>query len=203
MFNLNLDNVVIHSARTASDYGGELMKIGAIAGINHGLIDNCTVTGNIDVSFYGADIGLIVGANWSGMILYCKSYGSITGTGILGGIVGISSGSLGDNVYNIALCENHATIKYSFDTQSGCAAGIIGKNGAYSKLDRCKNFGLIKYEGDRHANSSIRPCMAQIVGWLSDGKEEGSVCSGECDFNNLTLGQRKYCSKKIVGRTGA
>lgn len=120
---------------------------------------------------------------------------SVSGSGIIGGVVGLNSGS-----GLITLCHNEGTITYSFNTESGCAAGIAGKNNASAKIQYCSNTGTIQYSGEYQINSNIRPCMAQIVGWQNGGALTSNAYSGIVLSANTTLGQRTYISNGECGR---
>lgn len=69
---------------------GSQMEIGAIAGVNHGTIRNCSFTGTV----YGIDsVGAIAGLNSStGQIINCKTKAVVLATDNTGGIAGVNEG---------------------------------------------------------------------------------------------------------------
>lgn len=201
---LYFENVKINNTITddmyVETYGNDKITcVGVLAGINEGDITNCTVNyGDINVTLHSSWVGGIVGFSMIGEVYNSDNKGvSISGYGILGGIVGINgmSGS-------IRLCYNYANVTYTYYKESGCAAGIVGKNNYNGTIKACRNAGTIGYGGNYALNSNNRPCMAQIVGWNTSGTLSGNTCAGKCDFKNMTLGQKKYCKDGEVGRTG-
>ena len=108
------------------------VNIGGIAGLNSGLILNCSFDGIVAGTDY---VGGIVGVNeLTGIISECKTSGMVTGTHFTGGIAGTNHG-------NIAKCTNESMVNItnededasfeSFDRFKIAAAGIkelIGKN---------------------------------------------------------------------------
>ena len=193
---VNFDKVTISCSSTNNS---DFTMVGTIAGLADGVITDCKViSGEITVNLYNSYVGGVVGATQGGRIYNTDNTGvHVSGWGIIGGIVGHNSGGT-----KIELCYNHANITYTYDTQSGCAGGIIGKNISNGAIDRCNNYGTISYGGSYAWNANNRPCMAQIVGWNLKGTITDSKCNGKCDFKNMTIGQKTYCSDKEVGRTG-
>ena len=179
---------------TPSGYNGIGGFVGGIAGLNYGQIYNCSVSGTIDVDMYNAGVGGIVGSAFTGTISYCESNVDIYGTGRLGGISGQINGEI-----SVSNCINSGSINYKFNTQSGCAAGIVGRciNGV---VNYNTNNGEIIYFGEKSDSSSIKPCMAQIVGWLQSGSETGNKTNGSTDFSKLTSSQATYCTNDAIGR---
>ena len=162
--------------------------------MNYGQIYNCSVSGTIDVDMYNANVGGIVGSASSGMVTYCENNVDVYGTGRIGGILGQVNGSV-----VVANCINSGSINYKFNTQSGCAAGIVGKCIKGSVSYNINN-GKIAYYGDANSSSNNKPCMAQIVGWLQSGSETGNKTNGSTDFSKWTSSQAIYCTNGAVGR---
>ena len=177
-----------------SGYNGIGGFVGGIAGLNYGQIYNCSVSGTIDVDMYNAGVGGIVGSAFTGTISYCESNVDIYGTGRLGGISGQINGEI-----SVSNCINSGSINYKFNTQSGCAAGIVGRciNGV---VNYNTNNGEIIYFGEKSDSSSIKPCMAQIVGWLQGGTVVGNKLFGSTDYSKLTSSQATYCTNDAIGR---
>ena len=89
--------------------GGKIIgnsKVGALAGINYGTIENCYNTGTISGS---GTIGGLAGINY-GTIKYCYNTGAISGKAVIGGIAG----------------ENHKTITYCWNTGEVSGKTVVG-----------------------------------------------------------------------------
>ena len=191
---LNLTGLsVTYPSQATSD---EIYYVGGIAGRNRGAISNCKVRGNLDATnAYNAAIGSYVGINESS-IISCENYANVTGSGYVGGIVGLNDS--GGYIYG---CKNFGTISYSREKEDRCAAGIVGKS-ISSTVSSCDNNGTIKYVG-KWVITAIRPCMAQIIGWITDGTFSNNTYDGKCEYKNLTGKQTTYCSDGEVGRAGS
>lgn len=176
-------------------------NVGIIAGINAGTIRGCRVEGSsITIELYNSKVGGIAGTtDEGGTIDNCtNSSVHITGSGLIGGIVGLASWSS-----KITGCENHGTITYKFKNQSGCAAGIAGKINHSAQVTNCTNGGYIVYGSNYSWNVNIRPSMAQIVGWNAGGSMyENHITENRCDFKKMTNAQQTHCSYNDCGREG-
>lgn len=195
--NLTFANIDITSSAAGSNIKA---FVGTIAGTCYGTISNCRIeSGTIKANMYNGCVGAFAGVCDMGTIKNCISGGGITisGNATLGGIAG--QAQLGADIIS---CTNYATISYAFKTESKCAGGIAGKIITNATIQNCVNYGLVKYSGNYSWNSSIRPCMAQIVGWNESGHLKGNEYHKECEYKNLTTNQRKYCSFYEVGRIG-
>lgn len=194
---LNFDGAAISNSESSVT-----ANFGIVAGVNHGLITNCKVTNsNVAVTSYNANVGGIAGCTYAGRVFLCDSSAVITGSGNIGGIVGLSYGG------NIHESINRGTITYLYNTQNGCAAGIVGKAIKSTILKKCINFGNIVYGSPKKSgDSSIFPCMAQIVGWLQEGTTTDCSMNANTDYSNLYKGlfvnQLVYCSTGEIGRRG-
>lgn len=172
-------------------------KFGGIVGyVRSGTITNCENHGKIIGS---GQFGGIVGCAENITLIDCKNQNTITGSGNMGGIAGYAySGKVQD-------CYNYGTITYLHSQENGCAAGIVGK-ADYMEITGCSNRGGIIYGSDKATgNSSIKPCMAQIVGWsINSTIRDCTITDGATDYSNLYKGlfvnQKKYCSAGNVGR---
>ncbi len=202
--NLNFEDVNIKNSITDDQFSQnysdfETVCVGVVAGYSNGSIMKCTVaSGVIDVTLRHSLVGGIAGFS-NGVVLNCINKGAhVSGYGIIGGIAGANSA-----YGNVELCYNYSNVTYTYYKESGCAAGIVGKNLNGATVTNCKNYGTIIYSGKYTWNANIRPCIAQIVGWKVGGSLNGNVCNGSCSFDNMTIGQKTYCSSGEVGRTGA
>lgn len=80
---------------------GSRSKVGGIAGVNEGAIDECTFEGTVTASAYA---GAIAGINEAGgLIRACSSRGSVSAFHFSGGITGSNVGAIDD-------CHNHAAV---------------------------------------------------------------------------------------------
>ncbi len=152
-----------------------------------GMVKNLSVSGNVkSVAKYTA---LVVGYNKGGNVINCSSYGTVTGFGNVGGIVGYNAGNIKD-------CVNYAEIKddgnssaYRFGGIAGCTTGnlenclnkgkvyvvsgtgsvggIVGKKEASAKITNCYNYAYVY---------STKSYTAGIIGY-ADGASE--------DYSNL------------------
>ena len=150
--NVKLTNTKITSEHTF---------VGAIAGQNNGLIENCHVQGGTisgtgndmwkDVNVEetrngGSRIGGICGYNLGGDILNCENRGKINGTYQIGGIAGDSEGLNENNISHISNCKNYEAIFQTPGEEESTYAqtgGIVGCNYKYSMIENCYNEGTI------------------------------------------------------------
>lgn len=146
---------------------GSRSELGLLAGVNRGLIENCTVSGEVDGE---EQVGGLVGVNEeSGVIRNCTNGAVITGLRDAGGVAGRNDGTIercinqgevnrvreGDAACNtggiagsssglIQFCENHADLGY--DHKGYNTGGIAGlQNGA---VVSCVNTGAISGRKD-------------------------------------------------------
>lgn len=199
-----IKNLSFKNASITNSEKEKSANFGIVAGINNGTISNCTVYSSckINVDSCNANVGGIAGASYYGGIYGCINYANITGQGNIGGIVGYSFGT---HSYN---CKNWGTITYMYYRQNGCAAGIIGKAENNTYIELCTNYGSIVYGSPmKVGDNSIKPCMAQIVGWaVSATCDSCAFSANKTNYDNLYKGlfinQKEYCSEGEVGRKG-
>ena len=106
--NLKLDDVDI----TAGS------NVGAVAGLNRGTIENCSVSGSVTGSSNNSCVGGIAGWHYGGTITDCHSSATVKGIAFIGGIAGQSNAS-------ITACY-HAT--GSVIGASSSVGGVAGRN---------------------------------------------------------------------------
>ena len=134
--NLKLDKVNV----TANS------NVGAIAGVNRGTIENCSVSGKVAGSSVNSYVGGIAGWHYGGTITDCHSSATVEGITYTGGVAGQSNASItacystgdvkgegnyvggvvGDNVSSIVNACYHAT--GSVAGASGSTGGVAGRN---------------------------------------------------------------------------
>ena len=127
--NLHMESVNIQNA-----YANATLRGGAIAGTSAGTIQDCNVTGIINLTSYGDQVGGVVGRNYGGIIERCYNAAAVSGQTDVGGIVGIGSGTIKN-------CYNTGNIK-----ATTTAGGISGQNAVSSdpgNILNCYNIGTI------------------------------------------------------------
>lgn len=143
MFGVNegtIKNVKIENYEIVTGYS----KSGTIAGVNSGIIINCsTNNGNIlsTITDYSnmAELGGICGINSdNGIIKNCTNYSNVTGSGkLIGGICGYNLGG------DIESCYNYGIVKGTYQVGGivGDSEGINENNITY--LKKCVNEGNV------------------------------------------------------------
>lgn len=168
--NLNIAaNVIGNGQMVDFSIGSASVKVGAvgaIAGLNVGIIENCTSSGEISstpVSSAGIyAVGGITGGMLGGNILNCQNSGAVKGTSSsipqsyvnAGGIAGLVQ-SLYSNI-NIENCINTGSVicggNVEFNSSSETAGSYVGGIVAQSvgntnhkiNINLCKNYGIIE-----------------------------------------------------------
>ena len=188
ILNLNIESGTISSSEVA---------LGAIAGANNGIINNCTSSENVSISStackfmedgepYGAAVGGIVGENLlEGTISNCINNADIENESKLaGGIAGYNYGIIEN-------CENNAYIKTgkalkvigSYSSQVGGIAGCCGdvylKNALNSSIRNCVNNGKIEGTGRT---------IGGICGYSSNCKIENCSNNGDVIGYDVSIG---------------
>ncbi|MBR7116961.1 MAG: hypothetical protein IKC87_04555 [Clostridia bacterium] len=110
--NLTLDNCEIGAI-------GMSEKIGAVAGVNSGAIENVTVNGSVNAKYF-THVGGIVGYNDGGTINGCTNNATVVGDNKVGGIVGTCY--VGGNDF---ITKNTNNGSVSGDEQVGGIAGVL------------------------------------------------------------------------------
>lgn len=147
---------------------GSQQEIGAIAGVNYGLIQNCTFTGTV----YGTEsVGAIAGYNTSsGQIIGCRSNAVVLAKDNTGGIVGVNAGII-DNCISESAINNE-----EFESTLDVGMIDIGSlNFTQTVVDR-NNMGGI-------AGSStgvIKDCVNMgTVGYAHTGYNVGGIAGSQ------------------------
>lgn len=187
---LHVKNICVSSAQ--GQHYEPWISVGGIAGVNKGIIENCSVTGKMSLHRLYSQMGGIAGENVSkiencvfGNMTAEKS--SLDGNGDIGGIVGKSSGT-------VSYCRvENADIKQYAVYDSRSVGGIVG----YCPSGTIKgsvviNLYMTNLNPDTVAD--IFPKMGYVVGHVSDGIID-SVGMEHCEFGygGLTFRTRKYC----------
>ncbi len=187
---LHVKNISVSSAQ--GQHYEPWISVGGIAGVNKGIIENCSVTGKMSLHRSYSQMGGIAGENVSkiencvfGNMSAEKS--SLDGNGDIGGIVGKSSGT-------VSYCRvENADIRQYAVHDSRSVGGIVG----YCPSGTIKESAVINLymtNSNPDTVADIFPKMGYIVGHVSDGIID-SVGMENCDFGygGLTFRTRKYC----------
>lgn len=190
---------------------GTADQVGGIAGVNYGLIENCSFTGTVTGD---TNVGGIAGTNAdTGEIRRCKNAGVILGNHSAGGIAGSNDGIL-NNCGNTGKINTYSTdVAYDLDdfsvenleklnstsnvaahTDTGGIAGISG-----GKIYFCVNTGEIGYA---HVGYNIGGIVGRLhQGYIQNCTNNGHV-SGRKDVGGM-VGQMEpfleiqYLSDKL------
>lgn len=130
------DIINCHSSGNVSPDYYLTSKIGGLVGYNEGNITGCYSTANItNDNWYGnQDVGGLVGEN-NGNITYCHSSGIISGSGSVGGLVGISTSG---NITN-----SYSTAEVSGINQIGGLVGWLLSSDGESIITNCYSAGQV------------------------------------------------------------
>lgn len=190
---LNLDNVNIVT-------GGNYNNVGSVAGINNGLIEDCTVeSGSVTASpTNDAYIGGIVGTVRSGDIRNCFNFASVSalsGTSSVGGVAGrtaIDSGSGEPNskyrnttVFNL-INKGKVTGNNNVGGIIGISSGISTSiHGGHYRISGLANAGEIYLTGGGNAGGLIGNLT---TGNVSASYNIGTVSADETVSASVNLG---------------
>ena len=177
--NLTIDSSSVTSQKQTYSIGFNryqmVQNIGVLAGLNYGVIENCTTGRGVTVKSTGdrdtvGGVGGVAGRNGGyGTMIGCTNYATVTAAEMAGGIAGASTGAISNSV-------NHGTIS------AKTAGGIVGdvhyrtvNNEKFvpGRIATCQNLGSVN--GTRYAGG--------IVGFNRDGsinncRNDGSVAGG-------------------------
>ena len=129
--NLTLDNVDI----TAGS------NVGAVAGLNRGTIENCSVSGSVTGSSNNSCVGGIAGWHSGGTITDCHSSATVKGIAFIGGIAGQSNAS-------ITACYSTGSVTATINSYNySYAGGVVGMNNNGAILTACYATGNVEGEG--------------------------------------------------------
>ena len=176
---------------------GTRSNVGGIAGVNSGLIEDCSFKGDV----IGADsVGGIAGVNTaSGLIVGCKTSGSVSAAHFSGGVAGTNAGSIrncsNQSNVNVTAQQNQidiSDINLGTLTNSESAAattdigGIAGYNSGVILL--CKNRGDVGY---KHMGYNVGGIAGRQAGYVADCENYGAV-SGRKEVGGIAGQQEPY-----------
>lgn len=133
-------------------------SVGAMAGVNQGTINNCSVSGEVTATAQGA--GGLIGYNQAGTVENCHAVADVTGYGIVGGLFGSATGG---NILK-SYADSSVTLTDTMGN-AGVFAGTI--SGPDTNIQNCYAIGsLTGYENAENlggfvgsvANSTINNC---------------------------------------------
>lgn len=186
---------------------GSASMIGGIAGVNQGMILNCSYIGNVRGK---NEVGGIAGYNAeTGMILNSTNYAMVLATDQTGGIAGRNEGLISDcnNQGNINIKELDTTMDLGgVDIGTlNLAGNIVNRNnmGGIAGMSEgiitgCRNSGTIGYE---HTGYNVGGIVGSQSGQIFDCTNEGTVY-GRKDVGGI-VGQASpfmeatYLSEKV------
>ena len=156
---------------------------GNIAGLNHGIIENCVNESNI---YGGSHVGGICGRS-TGIIKNCKNTGDVSGYKIVGGITGYTDGGYKEEFLNtykgyIENCKNTGKI-YGRETSIG---GIAGYGSNDFKITNSINEGKV-YTEDRQTSEdviSVKGVSLKVYHGYVGGIIGRAVCQTNLDLDN-------------------
>lgn len=175
----NVQIVVTESNTSLSTFGG-------IAQINHGSIQNCSVSGNITVTSTGDTVfGVIVGRNVGGTISGCQSELTIVidaenSNVSVGGIAGRASGS------DVQISQNFSASNISINSNEcasltvGGVVGYVGNLGGESQISQNVFSGNLTLSGSAQT--------ANVGGLVGEGRKpvSDSFSQGTISASGLT-----------------
>lgn len=178
--------------------GDNRHMLGAIAGYNEGLIQNCVNLGSSGSLYYAVNyIGGIVGTNKAaGTIENCASYAVVYGKEYIGGIAGVNYGVIqnstnhgaintytsmgggitGLNEGTVRNCVNNGELPY-VDLDATRIGGIAGKNN--SILSHCVNNGVVN-GGQGYVGGIVGDNQKNVEYCTNNGTAKGNGNTGYC-----------------------
>ncbi len=175
--------------------GGEADGIGGIAGLNRGLIRNCTFSGAIAGC---RRVGGICGVNGpEGQVESCAAEGTVTGQHQVGGIVGENQGQVTECVNRAAITPELVQLSVTQlpDLTEAASALVNGGVSADDVLDITDLGGVVGY-----SSGLLRKCMNEgTVGRLHVGYNVGGVAGRQSGAVEGCLNSGKVLGRKDVG----
>lgn len=182
---------------------GSQKNIGGIAGVNYGIISNCTFIGKVSGS---TAVGAIAGVNKSGAkIVGCKSEADISATNQTGGIAGDNQGVINDCSSKSKINTDELSSSYDI---GGVDVGTL--NIAQKVVDRndmggiagsstgivsgCTNSGTVGYS---HTGYNVGGIVGNQSGKVYNCTNEGSVY-GRKDVGGIVGQAQPYIESEYL-----
>lgn len=161
-----------------------------------GTIRNLTVAGTVDLGTKAGNVGGIAGFLESGgVVKNCLNTASVSGKNNIGGIVGMSKGT-------VSGCANRGAI---ITTNSGNSGGVVGMGSSGSTIDGCYNSAEI-YAKSFAAGGIVGNMSGQSIsncyntGAVSVGtKNAGGIAGQASSYSGEITMQSVYNAGKISG----
>jgi hypothetical protein len=148
-------------------------SVGGLAGYNNGLIIDCNTT--CAVMGTSENTGGLTGVN-RGHIVKCSTYGSVSGAGNTGGLVGLNDDPLG------SIADSSATGAVNGTYAVG---GLVGRNSPWSVIAACHAAGDVNgYEGSIFLHDGFGGLVGSNSGYILNSYATGSV-RGESEVGGL------------------
>lgn len=186
--NLNVQGILSPS--------GNQSKLGGIAGLNYGKIQNCSFEGQISAD---SELGGIVGRNGRyGTVSGCSSNGSITGTSACGGIVGYNEGT-------ILNCTNQTSVNTTYQDSNRTIdqlSGVIDKIMTTGDISSLENLEINSDTGGIAGFTSgvIASCTNEAdIGYEHVGYNVGGIAGRNSGFMQGNTNQAVIYGRKDVG----
>lgn len=200
-----VEKLSVHGSIAPSGSGD---SIGGIAGINRGLIAQCSFTGSV----FGKNmVGGIAGQNFAeGGLVDCRSIGSVLGGAMVGGIVGSNEGSIlsavNESYVNTESTDpklnisdlNITQILKNFNILSSDTAGVVQDSGGIAGY----NSGMIGLSentatvGYQHTGYNTGGIAGRSCGYLYDCKNTGEVF-GRKDVGGIIGQMEPYVASEV------
>ena len=139
----------------------ESSDVGGVVGFSLGTIENCSVSGSVSGTVI---VGGVVGAQWGGSITGCSSSATVKGTVDVGGVAGQTNSSA-----TLTACYATGNVTLEIDPRKNIAGGsLVGFNGG-NGVRACYATGNVTSTGSSTGN-------VHIFGLLGDNYTTVTAC---------------------------
>ena len=175
---------------------GSQTKLGGIAGLNYGKIQNCSFDGQISAD---SELGGIVGRNGRyGTVSGCSSTGAITGTSACGGIVGYNEGTVLTCTNGISVNTTYQDSNMTLDQLSSTVDKILttGDLTSFENLEINSDTGGIA----GFTSGVIASCTNDAqIGYEHVGYNVGGIAGRNSGFLQSNTNNAVVYGRKDVG----
>ncbi len=158
----------------------DMSAVGGVAGRSYGTLENCSVSGSVSGSGIA---GGVVGYQSGGFLTGCSSSATVNAGGVAGGVVGLADGGA---TLTACYATDNVTIESS-GTGSYFAGGVVGIN-TVSTLKACYAWGSVTGSG----SGTI------YVGGVTGTNDEGTLTA--CYHANGTVSGPAGTTGGVTGR---
>ena len=149
------------------------MYVGGIAGVNDGIITNCSAASSVTGSMY---VGGIVGLLRSGSITNCHSSATVKGKECVGGVVGRTEAE--DEEAILIACSSTGDVSVTYSR----GGGVVGYSDTNTSITACYSTG--KVTGSRYTGGVAGGNYGSITACYWSGENANGVGVG--DSNGAT-----------------